>query len=44
MVGLDKPNIGLFSEEILEDVKSMKEKILAVELTNQLRKSATVGW
>ena len=32
MVGLDKPNIGLLSEEFLEDVKNMKEKNLAVEL------------
>ncbi|WGW00167.1 type I restriction endonuclease subunit R [Vibrio sp. YMD68] len=36
MVGLDKPNIGLLSEEFLEDVKSMKEKNLAVELLEKL--------
>ncbi|MEZ8627463.1 type I restriction endonuclease subunit R [Vibrio splendidus] len=36
MVGLDKPNIGLLSEEFLEDVKNMKEKNLAVELLKKL--------
>ncbi|WGW00137.1 type I restriction endonuclease subunit R [Vibrio sp. YMD68] len=36
MVGLDKPNIELLSEEFLEDVKSMKEKNLAVELLEKL--------
>lgn len=36
MVGLDKPNIGLLSEEFLEDVKHMKEKNLAVELLEKL--------
>ncbi|MEZ9202771.1 type I restriction endonuclease subunit R [Vibrio splendidus] len=36
MVGLDKPNIGLLSEEFLEDVKNMKEKNLAVELLDKL--------
>ncbi|PMG66027.1 DEAD/DEAH box helicase [Vibrio splendidus] len=36
MVGLDKPNIGLLSEEFLEDVKNMKEKNLAVELLEKL--------
>ncbi|EJE4169181.1 type I restriction endonuclease subunit R, partial [Vibrio parahaemolyticus] len=35
-VGLDKPNIGLLSEEFLEDVKYMKEKNLAVELLEKL--------
>ncbi|RZP59061.1 type I restriction endonuclease subunit R [Vibrio vulnificus] len=35
-VGLDKPNIGLLSEEFLEDVKNMKEKNLAVELLEKL--------
>ncbi|HBC3848181.1 TPA: type I restriction endonuclease subunit R [Vibrio cholerae] len=35
-VGLDKPNIGLLSEEFLEDVKHMKEKNLAVELLEKL--------
>ncbi|WP_413769151.1 type I restriction enzyme endonuclease domain-containing protein, partial [Vibrio vulnificus] len=34
--GLDKPNIGLLSEEFLEDVKNMKEKNLAVELLEKL--------
>jgi type I restriction enzyme R subunit len=36
MVGLDKPIIGLLSEEFLEDVKNMKEKNLAVELLEKL--------
>ncbi len=36
MVGLDKPNIGLLSDEFLEDVKNMKEKNLAVELLEKL--------
>ncbi|PSW11459.1 DEAD/DEAH box helicase [Photobacterium rosenbergii] len=36
MVGLDKPNIGLLSEEFLEDVRNMKEKNLAVELLEKL--------
>nr|AKN39292.1 Type I restriction-modification system, restriction subunit R [Vibrio tasmaniensis] len=36
MVGLDKPNIGLLSEEFLEDVKNMKEKNFAVELLEKL--------
>ncbi len=36
MVGLDKPNIGLLSEEFLEDVKNIKEKNLAVELLEKL--------
>lgn len=36
MVGLDKPNIGLLSEEFLEDVKNMKQKNLAVELLEKL--------
>jgi type I restriction enzyme, R subunit len=35
-VGLDKPNIGLLSEEFLDDVKNMKEKNLAVELLEKL--------
>ena len=36
MVGLDKPNIGLLSDEFLEDVKHLKEKNLAVELLERL--------
>jgi type I restriction enzyme R subunit len=35
-VGLDKPNIGLLSDEFLEDMKHMKEKNLAVELLEKL--------
>lgn len=37
-VGLNKPNIGILSEEFLEEVKSMKQKNLAVELLNRLLK------
>lgn len=36
MVGLDKPNIGLLSDEFLEDVKNMKQRNLAVELLEKL--------
>jgi len=37
-VGLDKPNIGLLSEEFLEDVKNMPQRNLAVELLEKLLK------
>ncbi|MGL1930253.1 MAG: type I restriction endonuclease subunit R [Desulfotalea sp.] len=36
LVGLDKPNIGLLTDEFLEDVKHLKEKNLAVELLEKL--------
>ncbi len=36
MVGLDKPNIGLLSDEFLDDVKNMPQKNLAVELLEKL--------
>ncbi|WP_163937564.1 type I restriction endonuclease subunit R [Paraferrimonas sp. SM1919] len=36
LVGLDKPNISLLSEEFMEDVKNMKERNLAVELLEKL--------
>jgi len=36
LVGLDKPNIGLLSDEFLEDVKNMPERNLAVELLEKL--------
>lgn len=36
MVGLNNPNIGLLSEEHLEDFKNMKEKNLIVELHEKL--------
>jgi len=36
LAGLDKPNIGLLSEEFLEDVRQMKTKNLAVELLDKL--------
>jgi len=36
MVGLEKPNIGLLSDEFLEDVKNMPQKNLAVELLEKL--------
>jgi type I restriction enzyme R subunit len=35
-VGLEKPNIGLLSEEFLEEVKDLKEKNLAVDLLERL--------
>jgi type I restriction enzyme, R subunit len=38
MCGLDKPNIGLLSEEFLEDVRQMPHKNLAVELLEKLLK------
>jgi len=38
MVGLDKPNIGLLSDEFLEDMKNMPQKNLAVELLEKLLK------
>jgi type I restriction enzyme R subunit len=36
LAGLDKPNIGLLSEEFLEDVRNMPSKNLAVELLEKL--------
>lgn len=36
LAGLDKPNIGLLSEEFLEDVRQMKARNLAVELLEKL--------
>jgi len=36
LAGLDKPNIGLLSDEFLEDVRQMKTKNLAVELLDKL--------
>ncbi|MDT8453512.1 MAG: type I restriction endonuclease subunit R, partial [Gammaproteobacteria bacterium] len=36
LVGLDKPNIGLLSEEFLEDVKNMPQRNLAMELLEKL--------
>ncbi|MFW3406303.1 type I restriction endonuclease subunit R [Aliarcobacter butzleri] len=38
LVGLDKPNIGILSEEFLEDVAHMPYKNLAVELLERLLK------
>nr|AEY78066.1 Type I restriction-modification system, restriction subunit R [Aliivibrio fischeri] len=38
LVGLDKPNISLLSEEFLEDVKNMQQQNLAVELLEKLLK------
>ncbi len=37
-VGLDKPNVGLLSEEFLDDVRNMKQRNLAVELLEKLLK------
>nr|WP_217632034.1 type I restriction endonuclease subunit R [Thiohalomonas denitrificans] len=36
LVGLDKPNIGMLSDEFLEDVKNLPQKNLAVELLEKL--------
>jgi type I restriction enzyme R subunit len=36
--GLQRPNVGILSEEFLEDVRRMKEKNLAVELLERLLK------
>ncbi|HEX8372183.1 MAG TPA: type I restriction endonuclease subunit R [Chthoniobacterales bacterium] len=36
MAGLEKPNIGLLSDEFLEDVRRMEKKNLAVELLERL--------
>ena len=36
LAGLDKPNIGLLSEEFLEDVRQMPQRNLAVELLEKL--------
>lgn len=36
MVGLEKPNIGLLSDEFLEDVKNMPQRNLAMELLEKL--------
>ena len=36
LAGLDKPNIGLLSDEFLDDVRNMKTRNLAVELLEKL--------
>ena len=36
LAGLDKPNIGLLTDEFLEDVRNMKSRNLAVELLEKL--------
>ena len=38
MAGLERPNIGLLSDEFLEDVRRMEKKNLAVELLERLLK------
>jgi type I restriction enzyme R subunit len=38
LAGLEKPNIGLLSDEFLEDVRQMPERNLAVELLEKLLK------
>lgn len=38
LCGLEKPNIGLLSDEFLEDVRQMPQKNLAVELLEKLLK------
>lgn len=43
LAGLEKPNIGLLSDEFLEDVRSMQTKNLAVELLERLLRDAIRG-
>ncbi len=38
LAGLDKPNIGILSEDFLEEVRNMPQKNLAVELLEKLLK------
>ena len=38
VAGLDRPNIGLLSEEFLKEIQAMKEKNLAVEALSRLLK------
>ena len=38
VAGLDRPNIGLLSEEFLREIRAMKEKNLAVEALSRLLK------
>ena len=38
LAGLEKPNIGILSDEFLEDVKNMKHKNLALDLLEKLIK------
>ena len=40
LAGLEKPNIGLLSEEFLEDVRRMPSRNLAVELLEKLLRDA----
>ena len=40
MAGLDKPNIGLLSDEFLEDVRNMPQRNLALELLEKLLRDA----
>jgi type I restriction enzyme, R subunit len=43
LAGLDKPNIGLLSDEFLEDVRNMQTKNLAVELLERLLRDEIRG-
>ena len=43
LAGLDKPDIGLLSEEFLEDVRQMPYRNLAVELLEKLLKDAIIA-
>jgi type I restriction enzyme R subunit len=36
LAGLDKPNLGLLSDEFLDDVRALPTKNLAVELLERL--------
>ncbi len=43
LAGLEKPNIGLLSDEFLEDVRNMQTKNLAVELLERLLRDEIRG-
>ena len=43
LAGLDKPNIGLLSEEFLEDVRQMPQRNMAVELLEKLLRDEIKG-
>ncbi|MCD4748199.1 MAG: type I restriction endonuclease subunit R, partial [Thermoanaerobaculales bacterium] len=43
LAGLEKPNIGLLSDEFLEDVRNMQTKNLAVELLQRLLRDEIRG-
>jgi len=44
LANLDKPNIGLLSDEFLADVRNMPLQNLAIEITEKPRESTSVDW